>query len=104
VINMDLVSVFRRLITIFPSNICWIGFLFSIIYFRHLCKNKIGIVVWIHIQVQRTYFNEINHLKLSQNMNTLKIQCVFQVTKTLVIVKWCILHIKMRWSLLTLCS
>jgi hypothetical protein len=39
--NMDLVSVFCRQISSFPSNIWWGGYLFSIVCFWHLCQ-KLG--------------------------------------------------------------
>jgi hypothetical protein len=35
---MDLVSVFCKKLSSFPSNICWRGCLFSIICFWHLCQ------------------------------------------------------------------
>jgi hypothetical protein len=48
---MDLVSVFCRQITTFPSNI-FEEAVFSLSYvFGTFVKNKVGIDVWIHIQV-----------------------------------------------------
>jgi hypothetical protein len=38
VIDMDLVSVSWRWVTIFPSNICWRSCAFSIVYFWQLCQ------------------------------------------------------------------
>jgi hypothetical protein len=41
-INMDLVSVFCKQISSFPSNICWRSCLFYIVCFWHLCQKLSG--------------------------------------------------------------
>jgi hypothetical protein len=58
---MDLISVHCMQIPSVPSNICWTGFHFYIVYFVCLSQ-KSGIAAWIHIWV--FYFVPLNEWSL----------------------------------------